>query len=443
MLARTQELWQDIRSSWWFVPLVMAAGAVVLSFVTTTLDARFADTFAQFGLYAGGAEGTRSTLETVAGSMITVAGVAFSIAIVVMTLASSQFGPRLLRTFMRDAGNQITLGTFVATFLFSVLVLRTVRSDDGTAAGEFVPHLSVTVAILLTVASLVVFIYFIHHSARSIQVSQIIHAVGKDLDRAIDDLYPEQIGEDAASGAVSAPEAADAAVVESTTSGYVQLISARDLMRTAANDDVVVELLLVPGDFVIEGTALARVVPGERFDDELADRIRGAFAIGEQRTEAQDLGFAFDQLQQICLRALSPAVNDALTAVMCIDRMAAALARLAERDMPNRLRADEDGVLRVIARPVTLVSMLETAFAEIRRSARGNVTVSWRLLSALGMIGSRARRVEDLEALREACRRLIDEAATDVAAADLAALREAQREALAMMDDRRRQPSAA
>lgn len=440
MLARAQEVWQDIRSSWWFVPLLMAGGAIVLALITTTLDSMFGDTFESgFALYAGGAEGSRSVLETVAGSMITVAGVSFSIVIVVMTLASSQFGPRLLRTFMRDPGNQITLGTFIATFIFSVLALRTIRAENG-ANGEFVPHLSVTVAMLLTLASLAVFIYFIHHSARSIQVNQIIDAVGRDLDKAVDDLYPGQIGHDASEARVDVPEMSSGGTVESRDAGYIQLVSARDLLGAAREGDVVVELLFKPGSFVVRGTAIARVVPDERLDDALADKIRRALAIGEQRTEEQDLGFALDQLEQICLRALSPALNDPLTAVMCIDRMSASLARLAERPLPSPLRADDEGRLRVIAQPVTLVQMLETAFAEIRRSARTNVTASTRLLAALGTIGARATRRADIDALREAARLVVEEADPHLSATDLADLREAQRGALEMLTTTQRQP---
>jgi uncharacterized membrane protein len=437
VLARAQEAWQDVRSSWWFVPSLMAIGAIVLAFVTTRLDSMFGDTFESgFGLYAGGAEGSRSVLETVAVSMITVAGVTFSIVIVVMTLASSQFGPRLLRTFMRDRGNQITLGTFIATFIFSVLVLRTVRGENGNG-DEFVPHLSVTVAMLLTLASLAVFIYFIHHSARSIQVNQVIEAVGRDLDKAVDDLYPGQIGHDAAAERVDVPDMATGATVESRDVGYVQLVSARDLLAAARENDVVIELLFKPGGFVIRGTALARVLPADRLNDELADKIRRALAVGEQRTEEQDLGFAIDQLEQICLRALSPALNDALTAVLCIDRLAASLARLAERELPSPLRADDEGRLRVIAQPVTLVQMLETAFAEIRRSARTNVTASTRLLAALGAIGARATRPNDLAALRGAARLVVDESEEHVSSTDIAELRDAQRAALELMSETR------
>ncbi|HUG47742.1 MAG TPA: DUF2254 domain-containing protein [Candidatus Limnocylindria bacterium] len=439
MIARLQERWADVRSSWWFLPSVMALGAVLISVITTTLDSAFSDELEQgFGLYGGGPEGSRSVLETVAGSMITVAGVTFSIAIVVMTLASSQFGPRLLRTFMRSVGNQVTLGTFVATFIFSVLVLRTVRTEDGDQAA-FVPHLSVSVAMLLTLASLTVFIYFIHHSARSLQVGQIVAAVSRDMEKALDDLFPGMIGEDGA-GEEPEQEASGGVPLTSEQSAYVQMINGRELLSATNERDVVVELAVAPGDFVLEGATLAYVRPAERLDEDLSRRLRRAISLGDQRTEQQDVGFAFDQLQQICLRALSPALNDPLTAGMCIDRMAAGLARLAESELPSRHRLDDDGSLRVLAEPPSLEAMLRTAFADVRRSARDNVAASLRLLQALGAVGARASRPEDLAALRGSAVLIVEEASPSLTAEDLALLGEAQRAALAVIDGAVREP---
>ncbi len=142
-------------------------------------------------IYTRGPDGARAVLSTIAGSMITVAGVVFSVTIVALSLASNQFGPRLLRNFMRDRGNQIVLGTFVATYLYCLLVMRTVQGMDGS---QFVPHLSVTVAILMAVASLGVLIYFIHHVAVSIQAPELIANVAHELHEAIDRLFPEELG---------------------------------------------------------------------------------------------------------------------------------------------------------------------------------------------------------------------------------------------------------
>jgi uncharacterized membrane protein len=191
MREKLAVFWDSLRSSFWFVPTMMALGAATLSIVTIDTDrvsnAAFANSLGF--IWSGGAEGARSILSTIAGSMITVAGVVFSITIVALTLASSQFGPRLLRNFVRDRGNQITLGTFISTFMYCVLVLRTVRVKDE---GNFVPFVSVTCGIALAVASIGVLIFFIHHVSRSIQAEFLIAKVGEEFRNSITDHFPEQ-----------------------------------------------------------------------------------------------------------------------------------------------------------------------------------------------------------------------------------------------------------
>jgi uncharacterized membrane protein len=176
--------WDRLRSSYWFIPSVMALIAISLSFATIAADTKFRDDMLreQGWIYTGGAEGARAVLSVIAGSIITVAGTTFSITIASLSLASAQFGPRLLHNFMRDTGNQVVLGTFISTFLYCLLVLRTIRGlEDNT----YVPHLSVTLGVALAVASLGVLIYFIHHVAESIQVAHIIHVVGAELNDSV------------------------------------------------------------------------------------------------------------------------------------------------------------------------------------------------------------------------------------------------------------------
>ncbi len=188
--ARLAQLWESLRTSYWFVPTVMTAGAVGLSFASVHLDQVVkAEWVRAVGwIWAGSPEGARQVLSTIAGSMITVAGVAFSITIVALTLASTQFGPRLLRNFVRDLGNQVVLGTFVSTFVYCLLVLRTVRGGD---VAEFVPYLSVTLGVAFALASLGVLIYFIHHVSGAIQAEHLIASVADELEDAIERMFPE------------------------------------------------------------------------------------------------------------------------------------------------------------------------------------------------------------------------------------------------------------
>lgn len=404
MRSRVTKLADTLRSSYWFLPGLMASAAIVLSFVTVAVDQRFPTVLDELGIGSGGVDGARGLLETAAGSLITVAGVSFSIAIVLMSLAASQFGPRLLRTFMRDKGNQVVLGVFVATFLYCLLVLRTIRSDDS--GGLFVPHLSVSISVVLTVASLAVFIYFIHHAAQLIQVSHIIASVGRDLEDVIDRVVPderttEDDGQNTATPSTPPMPPARGRPVRADSAGYVQLIDHQSLLDAAVERDLLVRLTVRAGSHVVPATVLAEVWPAERVDDAAADAIRAAIVWGDQRTEQQDIDFGFQQLEQIALRALSPAINDPFTAGICVDQLGVALCRLAERPRPSTVTTDDAGHPRVIAQGLTFGALLASAFDEIRRSGRDIPYILVRLLGTLERIAERAYRRVDLEALRK------------------------------------------
>lgn len=400
MRSRVTKLVDALRSGYWFVPGVMAATAVLLSMVTVAIDRRFPTLLEEVGIGSGGVEGSRGLLETVAASMITVAGVSFSIAIVVMSLASSQFGPRLLRTFMRDRGNQLVLGVFVSTFLYCLLVMRTIRGEESGT--PFVPHLSVSVSMLLTVTSLAFFIYFIHHAAQLIQVSHIIAAVGRDLAKVIDRVVPVEGPAPAGDRTVAAlTPATGGRAVRADRAGYVQFIDHESLLKAAAERDLLVRLGVRAGSFVLPATRLAEVWSAADVDDGTEDAVRAAIVTGAERTEQQDIDFGFQQLEQIALRALSPAINDPFTAGICVDQLGVALCLLAERTEPARLTRDDTGRPRVIALEVTFAALLSSAFDDIRRSGRDIVYLLDRLLSTLARIAERAHRSADLAALRE------------------------------------------
>ncbi|RJP52003.1 MAG: DUF2254 domain-containing protein, partial [Anaerolineaceae bacterium] len=290
--------WDQVRSSFWFLPSILIGGVVVFAFATLTLDVAVSDRWLRdWGwIYTGSAEGASTILGTIAGSMITIAGVVFSLTLVALTLASSQFGPRLLRNFMRDTTNQVVIGTFVSTFLYCLIVLRSIRREDP---GSFVPHLSVSVSVLLALASVGVLIYFIHHVAVSIQADELIARVASELIQGIERMFPEQIGKGGPrhqAGQFDAliPESfdRDSRPICAVGDGYLQLIDQNALLKLSVKEDVLIGVERRPGHFIIAGTRLVRIWPGDRVTDRLETEVNAAFVLGSNRTPVQDVEFS-------------------------------------------------------------------------------------------------------------------------------------------------------
>ena len=420
-VVRLVNLWDSLRSSFWFLPTLFTGAAVGLAVGLLALDRRagLEELAESRWLYAGGPEGARSLLSAVAGSIVNVVALAFSITIVSLQLASAQLGPRLLRNFVRDRGNQVVLGTFVATFVYCLLVLRTVRGGEGIADSAFVPHLAVTGAVALALLSIGLLIYFIHHASTSIQADRVIAAVATDLEGAIDTLFPEPLGH-APPAADRAPAPAGGieagAAVAATTHGYISSIDGDTVLEAAGEADVLIRLAHRPGEFVIAGEPLAHVVPGERLDDRLARRLVRAFVVGSERTLIQDTFFGFEQLVEIATRALASNHIDPTTALRCIDRLAAAVAGVSQRRLPSPCRRDTDGIVRVVAPAPTIRDFVGAAFTAIRLQGSGNRTVALHLLETFERLAAlRGRRdlhvalLDEAVAIRRAATRALDD----------------------------------
>ena len=263
MRLKAASYWDALSSSYWFIPALMTLGATWLSFVLVRVDQQNElNWLRDLGfVFLNQPDGARSLLSTVAGALIGVAGTTFSITLAVLTLTSSQFGPRLLNTFMHDRGNQVVLGTFVATSLYCLLVLRTVRDASETAGPAFVPHLAVTVAVLFTVLSLAVFIYFIHHTADSIQVATILARIADDIEDLVDKRYPEVATQDAAPEPSLPSPRAPQHVLRAGRGGYLQAVDEEGLMAAAEKYRLLVRSLHLPGAFVIRGQPVAYLWP--------------------------------------------------------------------------------------------------------------------------------------------------------------------------------------
>jgi uncharacterized membrane protein len=378
---------EALRTTLWFVPALSLVAAAVLFVITYQLDwAAYHGHFTLPGwVNSGSADAARQILTAIAAAVITVVGLVFSILIVALTLASTQFGPRMLRNFIRDRGVQLTLGAFVATFFYAILTLGSVGHGSK---GEFVPHISITVCLALTLIDLGVLVYFIHHVAKSIQLPEVIASIASDLSNAIALEFSDADkgrASLAAAGSLPVHLETEGAPIAATSSGYLQFVRYSTLVEIAVEADAVIELLYRPGHFVVRGLPLARVWP-QSAAPEVEQGLAKAHVTGAHRTLRQDLAFAIDQLVEIAIRALSPAVNDTFTALTCIDWLSDALCQITASWHSRRVHFDDTGKVRLIGAETNYERYVDRAFDKIRQAGRGMPAVMIRQLDAIGRI---------------------------------------------------------
>ena len=393
-------LWDKLRSSFWFLPGVIVLTAVALALFLVQLDTSLRQKEALYAewpmLLGSGAEGARSLLSTVASSMITVAGVVFSITIVALSLASNQYTSRVLRNFMRDRVNQAVLGLFVGIFAYCLMVLRTIRGAEETI---FVPSLAVLVGLLLAFVGIGVLIYFIHHIAVSIQAVNILAEVAAESLNAVERLFPEKLQLPEEEDGTAPDPAAVWSPVPAADDGYLQSIDIPAILAFGCKRDAVVRARIAVGEFAVAGTPLAWVtMPAP--EQEGLEELAACFALGRQRTVEQDLGFGIRQIVDVALKALSPGINDTTTAVMSIHYLTSILYRLDDRQISSR-QCDEEGTLRWLGCGPSYERFVDDAFDQIRQSADGNVAVLDALLDALDLLVQRTASPPRRKVLRE------------------------------------------
>jgi uncharacterized membrane protein len=376
-----------LRTNLWVVPSLEVLGAAALFGCTLLLDrAAYRGTFAvPSWVISGSADAARQILTAIAAAVITVVGVVFSIILVTLTLASTQFGPRMLRNFIRDRGTQLTLGTFVATFVYAVLVLVSIGPGPH---GDFVPHIGVTTTLGLMVADMAILIYFIHHTAVSIQLPQVIAGIARDLVGAIQTQGGGQHSRDreaergpGATEIAALLESGGAAVL-APTSGYVQFIRLDSLVAFAADAGAVISLSYRPGHFIMQGHPIANAWPPSAAA-QVSEVLGHSHITGPYRTLTQDVSFGIDQLVEIAIRALSPAVNDTFTALTCIDWLGDSLCKIMRHWHPARIHRDGQGYVRVIAAQPETERLVQRAFEKIRQAGQGMPAVMIRQLETL------------------------------------------------------------
>jgi uncharacterized membrane protein len=393
-LKRLGALWNEVRDSLWFLPSLLTLGAALLAFLMVELDSQelLPDRIEPIWLYTGSSAGARGVLTAIASGIITVTGVVFSVTIVALQLASTQYTPRVLRNFAADRPSQIVLGVFIGTFTYALLVLRVVRGEDPVALDEaeyFIPHLSIVVAVVLTLISIACLIFFINHLARSIQASVILERVTRETLNTMERLVPERVGDPSDEDAEAATPRAQGAVVTSRESGYVQAIDPEALSDLLRRDPFTIRLDRDVGDFVLPGAGLATVWPATvSDDDDVARSIRNAYVLGAERTHYMDVEHGVIELVDIAVKALSPSINDPTTAVLCVDRLAEVLLALARHTPPGRVRRNGQGGGVLILPTTEFERMTDTALDPIRHFGANNPRVAIAMLDRLTELAS-------------------------------------------------------
>lgn len=391
MTARLRKWLTDLSETFWLLPASLVLLAVIAAFGLVRLDRGqwLPDWLFQAWLYDGGATGARTLLGAIISSTIGVAGTVFSITIAALSLAAGQMGPRLLRNFIRDRGNQLTLGIFLGTFSFSLIVLRSVRTN---AEGGFIPHLSLSIAIALAFLCVATLIYFVGHMAGRINVDTVIELVSDDLGAAIRRVTVEtpQPGPPPVMFWTAATPVVD------RRRGYLRELDEPGLAAWAAEHNTSIRLLVRPGDYVFPGAPIALMKPAM---DGAETAIENATALGTQRISSSDLRFAVRQLVEVAVRALSPGINDPHTAIAVVDRLGVALCEIQSVHLPTGVRIHKGRPVLVVPH-IRYDQLLNSMFHMIRQSASGNATVLMRQLEVLAQVASCERNPDRMDGLR-------------------------------------------
>ena len=375
MNARFRQFLNALSESFWVIPAALVIFGIFLAVGLLRLDRSdlLQDWITQSTwLYNGGGTGARTLLGVIASSAIGVAGTVFSITIAALSLAAGQMGPRLLRNFTHDRGVQLTLGAFLGTFSYALMVLRSVRTQDE---GAFTPHLALTLGILLALACVGTLVYFVAHMANRINVDTVVNLVSDDIHSGMRELMTsaEQVD-------VPAPEFwASATPVLDARRGYLQELDEDALADWCAKHGTAIRLLVRPGEYVFPNAPIAvmmPLVPGAEA------AVRSATAMGDRRGSGGNAEYAVRQLVEVAVRALSPGINDPHTAMTVLDRLGATLCDLAHSHMPSGVSMRDSAVVLVVPN-ISYKGLTNVMFHMIRQNAAANTAVLIRLLDAL------------------------------------------------------------
>lgn len=433
MTARLLTIWNRINASYWFWPATFCILAFCLSLFTVWLDRNGASDWlsSNSALAPARPGGATTMLQVIAGSMIGVAATVFSITIAAVAYASGTYGPRLLTNFMEDRGNQLSLATFIGTFVYAIMILRVVRHEDeqattlkGAIASDipgFVPQVSLLVATGLMLVSVAVLVFFLNHIPSKIRINKVLENIGRRLIAQIKSRFPKEGGD------ANEADLPDGKQVTAKRSGYIEVIDFDGLDDTAAKFEGRIVLLQEAGDFVHPLVPLARFSGGE-CDDACADAIRDCFVLTGLRTPQQDLRFLIDELVEIALRALSPGINDPFTAMTALHWLGAATAELGRRELhvsPNDL--DKQDKRRVYPLHADFADYVGHGFGASRSAVSTSRKATIAMFDALRDCAISVYGEGRVAVLLEEGNRLMDQCATNLKGPDLSEVHDRHR----------------
>ena len=401
MILKLKAAWLYLKSTLWFVPVIIVASAILLALVLVEIDApkNYSNGLSSrlFTLGVGlGAEGSRTMLSAVAGSMMSVVGITFSMTLVALALASNQYTSRILRNFMRSRLTQVVIGLFVAIFSYCLIVLASIRDSSE---GEFVPSLSIFFAFVLTLIGIYTLVFFIHHIASSIQASNILSSICSETYQMIDQTLAAKDNSEVVNQHPHIFEyTSDYFVLNALESGYLQTISHKKLIDIAVKNDLVIKINPAVGDFVVKDTPMVLIFPSALAAKNLHEDILAAFIQSNQRSIEQDISFGIRQIVDIALKALSPGVNDTTTAVMCINYLTAILVELTAKKFNSNLHFVDER-LKLISQEVNFANFLDDSFFQVLESAQSNSAVLIAIIKSLKLVTAKLSQHADFQAV--------------------------------------------
>ena len=396
--TKVRGFYEDLTTSLWFRPLFWMLGLGLLAIILITLDRTSAGDAARDFLpdiLLGDTDSVRTMLGAIAGAMLTVTSLSFTMMMSTVVQTANAYTPRLLRQYIGDPNNQNVLGVLIGTFLYTLLVLYSIRGGDTM----FVPLIASNVAVILAIASTIAFVYFLNYAATSIKVGNIISLIVSTTHQVIERQFEAELGEPWEDEQPYNTPDDDPHVIHAYETGYIQIYNLTELFEEAAERDLTIEIVSLVGDFVLKGVPLMRVWPAKKVDDDLLDLANGSYVVNRERTESQDIRFGFRQLSDIALRALSPGINDPSTAINAIHSLAAMLSYVISNRPISHVRCDESGTPRIILPAQTFRALVDEAFVQLRHYGKEDFLVVSNLIEMCGQVAHSAEQPKHKDVL--------------------------------------------